>query len=432
VVIDDLPPGVRVVEAQLGTAEDAGGQPIPSAPDKLVLDDRAWAIVPDDRIRRVLLVGPGNVYIQNAFSLLPNVELYGATPEQWPTTTGKDRFDLFVFDGFLPEDLPRAPILAIAPPRTSVLGEVTGSLTNPIVGQTSPEEPLLAGVDLSRLHVAKTQRMKLPDWARMVIPNAPDVPLFYSGLREGLPTAAIAFDLRDSDLPLQVAWPILVSNIAGELLGIDQAANDPVPPSSPVEMPLRPGVVGLRVTLPDGSVTELTAGASGASSATFVATSQLGVYRVEEIPDPNASPSPEPTATPLPTPSPAGSPGTGSSPGASAIPGASASPGAVATVEPGASGPEDGPRLFAVDLFAAGESNIAPGDGSALSALGAVDRPEQASAGLARDDWWPPIAFLVLVVLMLEWLVYERDGGRRLWQGARSRLVALRPRRGAH
>ena len=62
--------------------------------------------MPPDRVRRVLLVGPGNVYIQNAFSLLPNVELYGATAEQWATTTGKDKFDLFVFDGFLPADLP--------------------------------------------------------------------------------------------------------------------------------------------------------------------------------------------------------------------------------------------------------------------------------------------------------------------------------------
>ena len=117
---------------------------------------------------------------------------------------------------------------------------VSGSLTNPIVGQTSPDEPLLKGVDLSRLHVAKAQKMTLPDWARVVIPNAPDVPLLYSGLREGLPTAVFAFDLRQSDLPLQVAWPILVSNLAGELLGIDStAADDPIRPATPVELPLR-------------------------------------------------------------------------------------------------------------------------------------------------------------------------------------------------
>jgi hypothetical protein len=427
VVIDDLPPSALVVEAQLGTAQDASGQPIAAAADKLAIDDRAWAVVPDNRLRKVLLVGPGNVYIQNAFSLLPNVELYGATPEQWATTTGKDRFDLFVFDGFLPDELPKAPMLVIAPPRTSAIGEVVGSLTNPIVGQTSPEEPLLAGVDLSRLHVAKAQKLTLPAWARSVIPNAPDVPLLYSGLHDGLPTAVIAFDLRDSDLPLQVAWPILVTNLAGELLGIDQTANDPIAPSSPVEMALRLGVVGLRITLPDGNVTELTAGASGASSATFVATTQLGIYRIEEIPDPNATPSPsaEPTvppASPIPV--------------SSADPSSSPSPTQVA---PPAAVTPPGPKLFAVDLFSAAESNIVPGDANALVALGAATPPDAASAGIARDDWWPPLVFLVLIVLMLEWLVYERDGGRRLMNGARSRLAGLRslrvsrlrPRRGA-
>jgi Ca-activated chloride channel homolog len=407
VVIDDLPPGARIVEAQLGTAQDASGQPIPSTLDKLAVDDRAWAVVPDDRIRRVLLVGPGNVYIQNAFSLLPNVELYGATADEWPTTSGKDRFDLFVFDGFLPDELPKAPILAIAPPKTSALGDVTGSLDNPIVAQTSPDEPLLAGVDLSRLHVAKTQVMTLPEWARTVIPNSPTVPLLYSGLRDGLPTAVLAFDLRDSDLPLQVAWPILVTNLAGELLGIDQAANDPIAPASPVELALRPGVVGLHVTLPDGSSTELTPGASGASSATFVSTTQLGIYRVEEIPDPSASPSP--SLAPL----------------ASSSPDASASPGP-STAGIGAVTPA-GPKLFAVDLFAAGESNINPGDPAALTALGSDQPVDQASLGLARDDWWPPLVLIVLAALMVEWLVYERDGGRRIWNGVRSGLRGGRP-----
>jgi hypothetical protein len=410
------------VEAQLGTAQDASGQPIASAADKLAVDDRAWAVVPDNRLRRVLLVGPGNVYIQNAFSLLPNVELYGATPEQWPTTTGKERFDLFVFDGFLPDELPKAAILAIAPPRSSALGEVTGSLTNPIVGQTSPEEPLLSGVDLSRLHVAKTQKMALPEWARVVIPNGPEVPLLYSGLREGLPTAVIAFDLRDSDLPLQVAWPILVTNLAGELLGLDQTANDPIAPASPVEMPLRPGVVGLRITLPDGNVTELTAGASGASSATFVSTTQLGIYRVEEIPDPNATPTPSPELTvPPASPSPASSPGP--SPRETTPPGgATPSP---QVVPPAQSGPA-GPLLFAVDLFSVAESNIVPGDATVLMGLGAESAPDAASAGIARDDWWPPLVLVVLMGLMLEWLVYERDGGRRLMNGARARIAGLR------
>jgi Ca-activated chloride channel homolog len=400
VVIDDLPRGSRVVEARLTVAQDATGAPIAAPADQLPVDDAAWAVVPDDRLMRVLLVGPGNVYLQNAFSLLPNVELYGATPEEWAGTTGKSRFDLFVFDGFLPPDLPDAPILAIAPPRTSPLGTLTGSVANPVVGQASAEEPLLKNVDLSRLHVARTQRLSTPDWARVVLPSTVDLPLIYSGLRSGLPTTVIGFDLRQSDLPLQVAWPILVSNLAGELLGVGAAALDPLTPSSPIELALRPGVSGLRVTLPDGSVRELAPGATGASAVSFVETQQLGIYRVEEILAGGAEPAAEATAQP----------------------GASSAP----------EGPEDRPDRFAVDLFSAQESNIAPGNGSRIAALGGATSPAATEAGTARDEWWPALVLLLLLGLMAEWLLYERDGARRLWQGVRSRVRGVTPARGRH
>ena len=80
VIIDELPAGTSVVEARLTASDttDDGAAPTGLA-DQLAADDAAWAIVPSDRLQRILLVGPGNVYLQNALSLLPNVELYGAT-----------------------------------------------------------------------------------------------------------------------------------------------------------------------------------------------------------------------------------------------------------------------------------------------------------------------------------------------------------------
>lgn len=412
VVIDELPAGTQVVEARISlpgesAAEAAGG------PDYLPLDDAAWAIVPPDAPRQILLVGPGNVYIQNALALLPNVELYGTTAEGYASTAADAVFaeyDLVVFDGFLPEQLPRKPILAFAPPRTSPLGVVVGTLDSFGMGQPPADEPLLRGVDLSRLHIARTQQLELPDWARPVIPGSPG-PLLYSGLRDGLPTTVFAFDLRQSDLPLQVAWPILVSNLAGELLGLGPTAIDPLSPSSPIELTVPQGSIGVRVTLPDGSVQEVVRSATGASSVSFVATRQLGVYRAELIPDPAASPGPSgPPITPAPSPA-SGSP----------LPSPSGAP---------AAGSSDEPFVFAVDLFAPDESNIAPGDGARITALGADEAPADAEAGVARDEFWPLLVALVLGFLLVEWAVYERDGARRLFGRFRG-LMPARLRRSA-
>ncbi len=395
VIIDELPAGTSVVEARLAAISDEGATPgsgtggvaAAGAADQLAADDAAWAIVPSDRLQRILLVGPGNVYLQNALSLLPNVELYGATGEDYASTTGLEKFDLIVFDGFLPPTLPDKPILAIDPPRTSDLGTVAGTLRQPAIGPLAPDEPLLHDVDLTRVHVATARRMELPSWARTVIPGPGQAPLLYAGTRDGLATSVLAFDLRQSDLPLEVAWPILIANLSGELLGRDASTLEPVRPGAPVELVLPPASAGMRVTAPDGTVTELLPATTGGASVTFVGTGQLGPYAAEPIPEPSG-PSPS---------------GAGASPAPSSSPSPSGSEAPVAV----------GPIRFAVDLFDLEESNIAPGDGARLTAVGGA--PAQGGTpGTARDEWWVPIALAALALLLVEWLVYERDGARRI------------------
>ena len=145
-IIDDIPVGVAVVEVRLG-GEPAG------AGDALALDDRAWAIVPPDRLRRILLVSEGDPYLETALAYLPNTELYGVAPDAFGAATHPELFDLVIFEGTIPDELPPTAILAIAPRETSPLGEVTGTLKDPGIGSLDPDEPVLRYVDLSTTHV---------------------------------------------------------------------------------------------------------------------------------------------------------------------------------------------------------------------------------------------------------------------------------------
>ena len=167
--VDDVPLDVHVLEARL------------AGEDQLGLDDRAWAVVPPDRLLRVLLVSDGDPYLETALSFLPNAELYGVKPAAYGPGTKPELFDLVIFDAALPATLPRVPTLAIAPPRTSPLGTVTGTLKDPALGRPAPDEPLLRYVDLTTLHVAQAARLTLPDWARTVVPTAAGDPLLYTG-----------------------------------------------------------------------------------------------------------------------------------------------------------------------------------------------------------------------------------------------------------
>jgi hypothetical protein len=470
--VDDVERDVAVVDVRLVSAgAAAAGVP----PDELAVDDRAWAIVPPDGLRRILLVSAGDPYLQAALTYLPNTELYGVKPADFGPSTyldqrdGSQLFDLIIVEGAVPANLPPVPVLAIAPTATSPLGEVTGTLTSPGIAPLDQAEPVLRYVDLSTTHIADAKELVLPDWARPIIRGPGDAPLLYAGARAGIRTAVLAFDPRRSDLPLQVGFPILLSNLVGELLGGSAAPAGAVSPGSPVQLAIPAGASGLRVTKPDGSSMDLTAGTPGAASLTFTATQALGVYTVTPLglaPASNGSPQP-----------------TGAAPSASAgaMPsrsGAAAStaptPGRSGDASPGAArraADPSAPVRFAVNLFDVGESTIAPGSAAGLEALGtgtagapagsagpsgaaapsgsgAASSPGGSQAASpavspgvsaaatpgtvsgttadtrppARDELWTIILVIALALLLIEYGVYQRD---TLARGRRALLARL-------
>jgi hypothetical protein len=401
--IDDPDHPASVVEVRL-VAADATAGAAAAAPDPLAVDDRAWAIIPPAGLRRVLLVGEGDPYLETALSYLPDTELYGVAPGDYGPGTKVELFDLVIFEGWLPDELPAKPILAIAPPGSSALGKVSGTLQNPGIGTLDPSNPILRYVDLSTTHIAEARRMELPAWAQPVIPGPGTSPLLYAGTLDGRRAAVMAFEPRRSDLPLQVAFPVLLANLAGQLLGGSGTPSDAVAPGTPVTLPIPDGASGLRVERPDGSVDELAAPVDGAGSVTFARTDLLGVYTVTPVKDAPA----------------AASPGTSATPAATAGPDGSAAP----TFRPA---DPDAPVRFAVDMLDVDESQIAPGDAAAITRLGTAAGPgasSQPGSGTstgepverpdARDEVWIPIVLVALLVLTLEWLVYERDTLARL------------------
>jgi hypothetical protein len=290
---------------------------------------------------------------------------------------------------------------------------------------------VLRYVDLSTTHISDAVKLAAPAWARTIIPGAGGSPLLYSGTRDGLPSAVLAFEPRRSDLPLQVAFPVLLSNLAGELMGGSSAPSDVLAPGMPVNLALPAGATGIRVTRPDGTSVDVPAGAPSAASVTFASTTELGVYTGVPIglPEPGASPAAPSTSL-------------DPSDGAASSAGTSASAGSAASA-PATASPVDSrtPVRFAVDLFDIDESNIAPGSGAAIAALGVPPPTPNASAAPgaspagaaastarppARDELWGPIVLIVLLGLALEWAVYERDAVIR-WRRSIAVRLGRRP-----
>jgi len=250
-------PGAKVLEARL------------PGPDALALDNRAWALVGGAQRLNILLVTPGNQFLQKALSLAPGASIDTVAPDAYKSADG---YDLLVFDGFLPNPVPSGRVLVVNPP---------GGDTVPVgaIAQTGGD-PLLQYVDVKDVHVAAGKAATLPPNAH-VLWQAPsdkgDLPLIWTEERGAEARVTLNFDLHLTDLVLRPAFPILMGNLVEWLLPPAPTAVQAVRPGEAVAVRPWPGTSRLTVTNPAGVGADLPL---GDSVPPFTATDLPGVYRV--------------------------------------------------------------------------------------------------------------------------------------------------------
>lgn len=201
-VISDLPLGARSVETRLNSS------------DHFALDDRAFAVLDVRRPSQVLLVTTGNLYLEKVLNLMKNAEVFRIAPRRY-FSIDTDRYDVVIFDNFIPEALPNANLLLINPPESSNF-VFEGEVRRPRVRHWQRDEPLLQFVDLRDIAIARAVRVAPPNWARVLV-ESDGAPLMIAGEQEGQRLVLFPFDFRQSNLPLSAAYPILMANVLGYL-----------------------------------------------------------------------------------------------------------------------------------------------------------------------------------------------------------------------
>jgi hypothetical protein len=235
--------GAEVVQARV-SARGEGPAGI-DARDALALDDVAFATVAAPRTVTALVVSPGNVFLTSALESVEGVEVQTATA----VPVRLDDIDLLVLDRVAPPEGLRLPTVAIAPtgplPGTTFDG---GAVELPSLVYQSPDHPLLADVDLAGTAIAEAQPIDAP--ALEVLAGGPAAPLLLAGRLDGTPVVQVTFDLLQSNLPLQVAWPVLVANTVSWLTAPPAMA--PLQVGDEVRYAVPAGVSGVVLSPPDG------------------------------------------------------------------------------------------------------------------------------------------------------------------------------------
>ncbi len=250
----DLPAGATV-EREVDLPGGDRVEAFLEGEDLLAADNHAFAVAGRRRALKVLHAGPENLYLDRLLAALPSLQV-----ERTDTARPAPGFDLAIYDGVAVPADPGAPFLAIAPPGGAPGVRITGEVERPAVALVRAEDPLLAGIDLSEVGVAKAQRIDAP--TDEVLVGAEGTPLLIRGSRHGRPFAYLGFALAQSNLPVQVAFPLLADRLVTELAGAalppgDVVVGQPLPVNTVAPLTVdAPG--GVQFSLPAGAAPPVT------------------------------------------------------------------------------------------------------------------------------------------------------------------------------
>ncbi len=357
-IVVEVPAQVRKAEARLVD---------PSNADALPIDNQGWAVNSIGEGTTVRIVGPGNRFLETALGLLPSIKTTLVPTSTTTFTETAAQVPVTILDAVVPATLPPGNLFFIAPPRSTEFFSVTGQVDFPALRPAPGDEPLLRNIKLSDVSVLKANKLVPGSWARVAV-DGDGGPMLLAGEQNGRRIVVLAFDLHDSDLPLQVAFPLLLSNIIGYLAPGSGAEAAQLAPDQPLAIPVDASITAVRVTRPDGQVATLEIKNGQAIDAD---TGMLGAYVVEQF---------------------------------------------------------QGEKLiarqrYAVNLFAPDESKIAPQAELKIQQVSGLQQATTAER-VGRQEFWRWLAAVALIVLVVEWLVYQRNGIaylRQRWQQRRAR-----------
>lgn len=177
--------------------------------DPLASDDRAYAILPPRKIQNVLLVTPGNLFLQKVFEAnrLVNLTVSKELPTEWPADT------VVVLHRLVPEKLPPRDLLVIDPDAPSEAWQLGDLLENPIITQQDAASPLMTHLKLDNVTMPKARRLTFTDPPHILAGAVTGEPVYASFERTSpLKGLVLPVSLDEGDLAFRTAFPIMVAN----------------------------------------------------------------------------------------------------------------------------------------------------------------------------------------------------------------------------
>jgi uncharacterized membrane protein len=241
--------------------------------DDLRADNIAHAVMPPPRSVAVTLVTSGNRFLENVLSTDPEVALQVVTPDRY--AGGMGDADVVVLDSVTPPKVGpgRYIFVNVVPPDVPI--ELLGRADRPTVIDWDRAHAVMRHVEFSKVAVARAMRLRPLAPGRALVETLGG-PLIYALEEPDRRALLLGFDLFEADLPLRVAFPLIVSNAIRWLHPSGHASLE-FAAGQPLVVPVAHGVETARFIAPSGRTADARV-VRGAAS--YSDTDEVGLYSV--------------------------------------------------------------------------------------------------------------------------------------------------------
>ncbi len=363
----DLPAGEEVgVNFQLTSFENGKMRLELDREDTLPIDNVAYAALRPATQLNLLLITPGNSALETSLStgrlsqlasLRVEPESYLEDPE-YAKLEAAGQFDLILFDQCVPKTMPNANTFFIGVQPT-IEGWSFGQTQGPVfIADWDRSHPMMQYIEMGSVQIVEGFSIKPPD-SGSVLMTADLGPVMALAPRGPYQDAVLGFQLVrtkdganevNTDWAIKRSFPVFIYSVVEYLGGgITTAAATSVLPGQPIGLTLSNRYENFNILSPEG--TRSSVSREGQSQLVFTQTETPGIYQV--LAEDNENP-----------------------------------------VE-----------TFAVNLFSTSESSIAANQDLQLG--GEAVKVSEGSL-IGRQEYWRWILLIAFLVLLAEWIIYNR------------------------
>jgi hypothetical protein len=326
--------------------------------DALALDNVAWAVVEPPRKARVAVVGDKNLILQTAFASKALAEV--AEVEFLPKETA-DRdlsedqkfrgFDLAIFDRCAPKGMPNCNSILMGAVPPSLSEGARNDVKAPAILNWNVDHPVMRYLVLDDVFILEAFTLPEVKGANALVETNHGA-IMFTMPRGVFTDLVMTFKLIDdngepkTDWPGKPSFPLFLMNALQTMSGVENETKQNLQPGDSIVFRAHEGITEATVAMPGGA--KRTVKRSKTGTFEFLDTDDVGIYEVAY---------------------------------------------------------GDIVRRFAVNLFDAEESKIAP---SESLTVGQEQVTADVGSFIRRRELWKWLALVALALVLFEWYVYNR------------------------